>query len=213
MVLLVTFFVLFLLFALVDITYLARFYYYALTTKRLQKHLTRRQLLESQTTRGMVLPQDIDGFLHMNNSKYLKEFDLARLRFAASLGFMEISRREGAIFVVNASSIRFRRSMKVFQRYSIGTKLVGWNEGAMFLEQRMLTTTGFVSAIMLTKIAIKRTSVETFIKGFCGDVVTSPEPSKELKSWFDSIEQSSQTLKEEAGITIQRTNSITQLNR
>ena len=53
-------------------------------------------------TKGMVMPIDLDFNLHMNNSKYLRELDLY-----VDQGLREILIYCGAVFLVNAISIRY----------------------------------------------------------------------------------------------------------
>ena len=64
-------------------------------------------------TKGMVMPIDLDFNLHMNNSKYLRELDLY-----VDQGLREILIR-GAVFLVNAISIRYRHSLQLFQKIEV----------------------------------------------------------------------------------------------
>ena len=181
-----------LLFAFVDVWYIARFVVIALKT-RFNRRDTQKQpytvdeLTRVFQTRGMVLPSDLDAFLHMNNSKYFKEFDLSRISMAAEIGFLEVLKKHGGIFVVGAGSISYKKAMKLFQRYLIKTRIVCWDERAFYVQQEMLTAAGRVAASMDCKIAMKGITTDTFIREFCGEVLPSPEPTQAISSWRDTL--------------------------
>ena len=136
----------------------------------------------------------------MNNAKYLREFDLSRMITLPSTGVVEVIHKNGGYIVVNAGNIRYRRPMKLFQRYIIETRTVGWDDNSIYIEQRMKTSDGFVTAILLTKLAVRGISVGEVVKEIIGEVISSPELSPEMKTWLNSIEISSKTLRAEAGL-------------
>ena len=217
MVLLSVLAVLFLLFAFVDVWYIIRFLLIAVRSRfnkrDFQRHpYTEEELTKDFTNKGIVLPSDLDVFLHMNNSKFFKEFDLARIDMAAKIGFLDVLKKHGGFFVVGAGNIRYRRSLKLFQRYAIKTRIVNWDEKAFYIEQKMIISKGFVAAVMYTKIAMKGITTEVFIKEFCGENIPSPEPTAEIKSWSESLELSSKSLNGEVP-PLMRRHSITSLQR
>jgi len=82
-----------------------------------------------------VWPSDLDVFLHMNNGVYLTIADLGRTDMLARAGVLPELRRLGWYPVVAAESIRFRRSLKLGQRFRIDTRVLGWNERSIYLGQ------------------------------------------------------------------------------
>jgi len=103
--------------------------------------LTRRRrapcsMLGPCRTPFRVWPNDLDVFLHMNNGVYLTVADLGRTDLLARAGALgELDRRRWYP-VVAAESIRFRRSLTLWQRYTIDTRVIGWNDRSIYLEQR-----------------------------------------------------------------------------
>lgn len=162
--------------------------------------LTKEDFTRTFITQHIVLPSDIDILMHMNNAKYLREFDLSRTIIFASNGYLGAIRKNGGFSVVNAGNIRYRRPMKLFQRYIIETKTVGWDDNTFYVEQRMKTSDGFVTAILFTKHAVRGTSLRKIIKEIHGEEIPSPELSPEMKAWINSIEISSKKLRAEAGL-------------
>ena len=149
-------------------------------------------------TKGVFMPSDLDFNLHMNNSKYLRELDFGRFGLYIDKGLWEILIRRGAVFLVDAISIRYRCSLQLFQKFEVHTKILAWDEKVLYLEQRLITTSdNFVAAIALVKMAIKGITTPELIRIMCGQVIASPAPSSELKMWQESINLSSKHLREE----------------
>jgi acyl-CoA thioesterase FadM len=203
----VTLIVLLLTFAYVDVWYLVRFYYMYWTGKRRQiPNVTMDDLTKTYTTSSIVLPSDIDAFLHMNNAKYMKEYDLGRINFIGRLGLDGLLTKPGVVCVMNGASIRYRRSMKLFQRFNVETRMVAWDSQAFYFEQRMVTPEGFVTSILLCKFALRGISTEEVFRELVTDDPVSPDISPELSLWIQSVSASSDKLKHEA--KLQRSNSF-----
>lgn len=85
-----------------------------------------------------VLPTDIDIAMHVNNGMYFSLMDLGRFDLMARSGTWNAMRRRGWTPVVAGETIAFRRSLQLWQRYSIETKVIGLDEKAIYFEQRMV---------------------------------------------------------------------------
>lgn len=89
-----------------------------------------------------VLPNDLDLSLHMNNGRYLAVMDLGRLDLLIRSGLGRAVWRNGWTPVANAALIRFRRELRVFVRYRLETRVVGWQEQAVLIEQTFFFADG-----------------------------------------------------------------------
>ncbi|WP_077489613.1 acyl-CoA thioesterase [Sinomonas mesophila] len=85
-----------------------------------------------------VLPTDIDIAWHVNNGMYLSLMDLGRFDLMVRSGAWDRMRAKGWSPVVSLETIAFRRSLQLWQRYSIETRIIGTDEKAIFFEQRMV---------------------------------------------------------------------------
>jgi YbgC/YbaW family acyl-CoA thioester hydrolase len=83
-----------------------------------------------------VWPTDLDLLLHVNNGVYLSMMDLGRVDLMTRAGVAKKLRQHGWHPVVVAQTIRFRRPLTLFQRFTIETRVLGWDEKAFVLEQR-----------------------------------------------------------------------------
>lgn len=136
------------------------------------------------STPFIVVPSDLDVLLHVNNGVYLSMLDAARVDMMLRSGFAQRVRRAGYYPVVAAQTIRFRRSLKLFERFRVETRVLGWDERAFVLEHR------FMLGDVLAAEAIVRIR---FLQRAGGGVDTGPllelagktgVPAPELPEWI-----------------------------
>lgn len=85
-----------------------------------------------------VWPTDVDVALHINNGMYFSLMDLGRMDLMLRAGAWQRMLRRGWSQVVSAETIAFRKSLKLWQRYSMETRLLGHDKKALYFEQRMV---------------------------------------------------------------------------
>lgn len=74
----------------------------------------------------------------MNNGKFLTLLDLGRYDLFLRNGFWQKMVKLGWYPVVVAETITFRKSLMPWQRFTIETKVLGWDAISYFLEQRFV---------------------------------------------------------------------------
>ena len=89
-------------------------------------------------TRLRVWPGDIDVLFHVNNGVYLSMLDVARVDMMLRSGAFGRFGARGIYPVVAAQTIRYRRSLRLFERFEVETRVVGWDEQAFFVEHTFL---------------------------------------------------------------------------
>jgi acyl-CoA thioesterase FadM len=82
-----------------------------------------------------VLPNDLDLLRHMNNGVYLSLMDIGRVDMMVRSGGQRALSARGWYPVVVAESIRFRRSLQPWERFEIVTRVLGWDERVVYVEQ------------------------------------------------------------------------------
>lgn len=158
----------------------------------------RRRITDCTSIWSVCTTQDVDIFLrHMNNARYVRELDFARFHYYAVTGLYEEVRRQRGGAVQGASSVRYRRTIPIFSAYRIETQLVWWDEKAIYLEQRFVTSgDNFVRAVALSKQCITNVDVVELMKRF-PEGKERPEQPEELRVWLEAIEISSQKLRKD----------------
>ncbi len=83
-----------------------------------------------------VYPNDLDVNGHVNNGVYLTYADLGRIDLLLRAGYFRKILKRGWYPVVVAETIRFYKSLKLFQRFTIETEVIGWDEKNVLIQQR-----------------------------------------------------------------------------
>jgi acyl-CoA thioesterase FadM len=107
-------------------------------------------------TKFRVLPTDLDVLNHMNNGVYLSIMDLGRMDLLIRAGAWARLRKLGYFPVVVSETISFRRSLQPWQRFVVESRVAGYDDKAVFLEQRFVANgeiyaTGFIRGRFLKK--------------------------------------------------------------
>lgn len=136
-----------------------------------------------------VMPWDIDAFLHMNNGRYSQIMDVARIDWMRRSRILDavIKNRWGGL--LGGSLIRFRRSLKPFQRYRVWTEVVSWDERWFFLEHRFETLEGKLVAIGLTRAGLQARGKWVSTEAVVNAVVPglkSPQHPKRVLDWLNA---------------------------
>jgi acyl-CoA thioesterase FadM len=104
----------------------------------------RRGVLSTSVLGFWVLPTDLDLNVHMTNARYLSFMDLGRTDLIIRTGLARVMWRHKLQAVIGGSMVRFRRPLRPFQRFSVHTRLLAWDERWLYIEQT-LTSNGVVA--------------------------------------------------------------------
>jgi YbgC/YbaW family acyl-CoA thioester hydrolase len=85
-----------------------------------------------------VMPTDLDVLRHVNNGVYLSIMDVARFDMLRRNGVMVILHNRDWYPVVVSETISFRKSLQLWQKFTIESKMLGFDAQAVFLEQRFV---------------------------------------------------------------------------
>lgn len=121
-----------------------------------QSRRSRLDIMDSADTTLRVFPNDLDIFLHVNNGVYLTYADLGRMDLMLRSGTFHQIRKRGWYPVIAAETIQFKKSLTLGQRFSINTRVAGWDDRALYIEQVFthgdsLVAHAFIEARFLAK--------------------------------------------------------------
>jgi acyl-CoA thioesterase FadM len=130
------------------------------------------------------LPNDLDGFMEMNNGRILTLFDLGRFAMAIRVGLWEVLQREGWGLVVAGSTVRYRARITGLQRFEIRTRLIGWDQRFFYMEQGMWRgETCCNHALLRTGVTEKGRLAPTEA---VARAMAHPDPSPDLPGWVQA---------------------------
>jgi acyl-CoA thioesterase FadM len=92
-----------------------------------------------------VLPNDIDLNFHMNNARYLALMDYGRTHLLARTHLLEHMIRSRWQPLLGAAWVTYRRSLPLFTRFRMSTRMVCWDERWFYIEQTFTGTKGLAA--------------------------------------------------------------------
>jgi acyl-CoA thioesterase FadM len=131
-------------------------------------------------------PTDLDVLRHMNNGKYCSLMDLARVDLMGRSGLLKEFAKRGWYPVVTAETIRFKKSLGLFDRFEIETVVIGWDEKAFLVRQRFLKGGQVISEAVVRARFLKKSggSVESKeIMKLAGINSASPQLEPWIEAW------------------------------
>jgi acyl-CoA thioesterase FadM len=134
-------------------------------------------------SRFRVMPTDLDIFRHMNNGVYLSIFDVGRfdLLRRARLWNMFIDR--GWYPVVASETITFRKSLTLWQRFIVESRIIGYDEKAVFLEHRAVVDGEIFAQAFIRARFTKRTGGTVSIAEIM-ELVGTPPSDLRVPEWL-----------------------------
>jgi len=146
-----------------------------------------------------VWPNDLDLNIHVNNGRYLTLMDLGRMDLMFRSGAIKLWLGHGWQPLVGLSMCRHFKALKVFQKFTLKTKLLGWDEKWVYFEQRFesagqLYALGVVKGLMAGKAGPVPTSMLLEVLGIHE---TSPALPAYVTDWLASERKAIDMLKQE----------------
>lgn len=101
--------------------------------------------LDAVRTPFRAWPHDLDVNAHVNNGRYATLMDLGRVDLMARAGLMPAIRAARMYPVVTAQHIVYRRSIAPFRAFELRSRVVGWDERFVYMEQTFYRSDRFVA--------------------------------------------------------------------
>lgn len=116
-----------------------------------KRSLKKSQFGETTEFSMRVLPVDLDILMHVNNGMYFSYMDFGRYNMIFRNGAYDLSRQKGWYSVVAGETIKFKRSLQLWQKFTIKTQIIGNDERYFYIRQTFVSQ-GKVMAIGMVKI-------------------------------------------------------------
>jgi acyl-CoA thioesterase FadM len=109
----------------------------------------RAGLFDTTVLHLRVLPNDLDFNGHVNNGRYLTLGDLGRIDYVMRTGAAKVALRLRAMPIVGDAVAKFRRDLKPFERFTLHTRLLGWDEKWTYMEHRFVRAGRVVGVVTM----------------------------------------------------------------
>jgi acyl-CoA thioesterase FadM len=143
---------------------------------------SRCEVLGPSRKRFIVWPPDLDVLLHVNNGVYLSMLDVARVDLMLRSGIGRRLRKTGIYPVVAAQTIRYRRSLQLFQTFEVETKVIGWDEKAFIIQHQFLRRGELVAEAVVRSRFLRRQGGTVSSRELL-DLIGHEGPSPHLPEW------------------------------
>ncbi|MFH0341531.1 MAG: thioesterase family protein [Chromatiales bacterium] len=136
-----------------------------------------------------VLPTDLDVNGHMTNSRYLAIMDLASLELLVRAGLLKRVLKKRWRPVLGGTLTSHRRALKPFDRYTVQTQAIYWDQCWSYLEHRF-ERDGEVVAVALSKVVFLSSQGMMPVLEVMGELATTPPALPEpVRLWLEAEEQ------------------------
>jgi acyl-CoA thioesterase FadM len=133
--------------------------------------------------RRRVLPNDLDILGHMNNGVYFSVMDLGRLDLGLRSGAWQAFSKRGWYPVAASETMSFRRSLQPWQRYVVESRVIGYDDKAMYTQQRFVVD-GEIYAEGIVRARFVRKSGGTVTMAELGEAVGVDTAALPLPAWI-----------------------------
>ena len=152
-------------------------------------------ILEEDSLRLRVLPNDIDINMHMNNARYLSIMDYARTHLLARTRLLEHIVQSRWQPVVGAVWVTYRRSLPLLASFTITSRMVCWDDRWFYIEQtftgkRGLAALGWIKGVLRNRRGI--VDPQRVIEGVSPGML-SPEMPEAIADWNNLTREKLQT--------------------
>ena len=134
-----------------------------------------------------ALPTDVDVAVHINNGMYFSLMDLGRFDLMMRSGVWDLMRRNKWSPVVQSEQITFRRSVNLWQKYTLETKMIGMDDKSVWFEQRFVVDGEiYVRAYAATRLVSKNGPVsnEEILRAVEQELGQPNPDGREIPEWL-----------------------------
>lgn len=94
-------------------------------------------IFDPHVSQHRCLPWDIDPWMELNNGRTLTLYDLGRIPLGQRTGLHRVLRSNGWGMTVAGSAVRYRRRIRNLARFSMVSRMLGWDARFFYLDQSM----------------------------------------------------------------------------
>lgn len=140
-------------------------------------------LFDTHVSTHMCLPWDIDPWMELNNGRTLTLYDLGRIPMARRMGLDRIMKSNGWGLAVAGNTTRYRKRVKMFDRLTMHSHMLGWDARFIYIEQSMWKGDECTSHILIRSALIGAGRAGIIAPGLLARACGLPEESPPLPAW------------------------------
>jgi len=133
-------------------------------------------------------PWDVDPWMELNNGRVLTLYDLGRIPMVKRSGFLKVFKQKGWTIAVAGSSVRYRRRVRMFQRFTMQSAILGWDQRFWYLQQTMWRQGEATSSVLLRLAMTDKNGIlsPAHMAGELGWSEVSPALPDYVTAWIEA---------------------------
>ncbi len=121
-----------------------------------KRFLSKTHFSDKTIVNMRVLPTDLDFLWHVNNGVYFSFMDFGRWDMIFRNGVFDAAKKNGWYSVVAGETIKFKKSLELWNKFQIETEIIGYDDKYFFIQQKFvrdgdLMATGLVKVRFLKR--------------------------------------------------------------
>lgn len=146
-------------------------------------------LFETHLSHHMCWPWDLDPWMELNNGRTLTLYDLGRIPLMMRTGLIAATRAHGWGMTVAGSHVRYRQRVRMFERFEMHSRIVGWDHRFIYLDQSMWREGVALNHLLVRMAATQETGIlppEALIAQMGHADLRSPALPEWVQAWIDA---------------------------
>ncbi len=139
--------------------------------------------LGTHESQHICWPWDLDFWMELNNGRTLTLYDLGRIPLAARTGLTPVLQRKRWAMSIVGASVRYRRRVRAFDRLTMKSRMLGWDDRFVYSEQAMWRSDGECSSHALFRSAVTGGQGIIAPKDVLAEMGHAGLPSPPLPDW------------------------------
>lgn len=116
-------------------------------------------LLGTHVSTHRCWPWDLDPWVELNNGRTLTIYDLGRIPLSLRTGLRTVLQAQGWGLTVAGNTVRYRRRVRAFDRLTVHSRCIGWDDRFLYIEQSMWKGDDCTSHIVMRMAVTSREGI------------------------------------------------------
>lgn len=123
----------------------------------LKKGFLKKSEIGEKTVISMrVMPVDLDILWHVNNGVYFSYMDFGRMDMIFRNGVHDLCQKHGWYSVVASETIKFKKSLQLWDKFEIETEILGFDDRYFFIRQKFKRKDDIMATALVKVRFLKR---------------------------------------------------------